>query len=161
MRAMTSILVPLFFWAATYGAGGSPGTGAPSPASAAQPSDPALEAEAAVARNLKTEAGRKYADSAAAMAAGKLGAAWKTCRDSLSAGGAGPDTSGLDVYVLLNRRGSAKGLLVRPQGKMEPCMTAHLGASLVFSTPPDGNYWLKLRAGRGPVQAPGGKPGKP
>jgi len=161
MHTMT-ILISLFIWVGAHAAGDAPPVAAPSsnPAEhAPPPPDPVLRVEAAVAQNLKTEHGRKYADSASAAVAGKLGAALQTCRDSLAAGAGGvADTSGMDVYVVLNRRGMAKDLLVRPQGKMEQCMRAHLGASLAFPGPPDGNYCVKLRATQALAGSGTGKP---
>lgn len=121
--------------------------------------DPAMQAEAAVAQNLKSEAGKKFSDSAAASAAAPLGAALRACRDSLSTGPAGakPGTAGMDIYVMLNRRGMAKALLARPQGKMEGCMIGRLGG-LAFPSPPGPNHWIKLRALPGPAQAPAAVP---
>ena len=164
MRAKTTVLISFFIWTATYGAVGSSGPGAQSPASGAQPSDPALEAEANVTRNLKTEGGVKYQDSAAAAVAVPLGAALLACRDSLSAeggaAGAKADTGGMDLYVLLNRRGSAKALLIRPQGKMEACLSGRLGPVLAFPAPPNPNYWIKLRTPVAGHPAEAGKPEK-
>ena len=150
MRARYALPVFLCMCAAAHAGSGAPEPGPPSPATAssAQSSDPAAEAEAAVARNLGTEGGRRYRDSAASAAAGPLAAAWRACSDSLSAGGGGAkgDTAGLDVYVLLNRRGLAKGVLVKPPGKMAECLSGRLGPVLAFPNPPGPNYWIRLRA---------------
>jgi hypothetical protein len=138
MHAMT-ILISLLIWSGAQAAGET------SSADAQQP-DPFLHAESAVAQNLKTEDGRKYADSAAASGAKMLGISVRACQDSLYPGatGAKADSAGLDVYAMLSRRGMPKALLVRPHGKMEECLIAHLSVSLSFPNPPGPNYWIKL-----------------
>lgn len=167
------VVIGLALCGGALAASGAPAAGGQPSASSAQPpsssgarqsaedgpaSDPALQAEAAVAGNLKTEEGRKFADSAATAANGPLASAWQACRDSLyPSGGAKPESASLQVYALLNRRGMTKALLVRPAGKMEACMVPRLGAALAFPSPPGPNWWVKLgvgtpvvRSGKGP-----------
>lgn len=146
---IATTLITLAFLAA-------PQAGSPAPAGA-EPSDPAVRAEAAVTANLKTEAGRKYADSAEAAAAAPLAAAVQACRDSLGGGQgkkaqASSEKTAMDVYFLLNRRGGAKAVLARPQSDVGDCLARRSPAALVLPAPPDANYWIKVRVPGAPLR---------
>lgn len=106
-------------------------------------------ADAAVTENLKTEAGRKYADTASSVAAKPLAAAMMACKDSL-AGESGklsgaPDTGAIEIYLMLNRRGRLKDLVASPQSNVGDCLARKARGNLALPFPPGANYWIRVR----------------
>lgn len=111
--------------------------------------DRVQRAEAAVVENIKTEAGRKYADTASSVAAEPLAAAVAACRDSL-VGKSGklsgtPDSGAVEIYLMLNRQGRLKDLVANPQSDVGDCLTRKARVGLALPFPPGGNYWIRVR----------------
>lgn len=121
---------------------------------AATPRNPAVDgihlADSLAAANAKTEHGKRYADSASAAGMGPLAAALKACRDSVVGQSSTPkpgarDTSSVDVYLMLSRRGSVKTLLVSPPRPGDDCLARKAAVGLALPSPPGPNYWIRVR----------------
>ncbi len=117
------------------------------PASAA---DPVRMADSLAAANMKTGTGKRYADSAAAVGKGFLEEALKICRDSAAGKPATPpsdrkDTTSVDVYMMLNRRGGVKNLVVNPPQAISDCLARKSAAGLALPAPPGPNHWIRVR----------------
>jgi|GEM_PF-5967706 len=111
-----------------------------------RPADRIPAIEAAVAGNLGTDQGKKYADSVNVLVREKLSAPLKACRDSI----AGEKKSGFAVFLMFNRRGGVKDLALHPQTKAGECLAASVRQE-GFPEPPGGNYWVKAEIpGSGP-----------
>lgn len=109
------------------------------------PADRIPALETAVAGNLGTEQGKKYADSVNVFFREKLSAPLKACRDSI----AGEKTSGFAVFLMFNRRGGAKDLVLHPVSKVGECLAAAARRE-TFPEPPGGNYWVKAEMAGSP-----------
>lgn len=108
------------------------------------------QVDSLAAANAKSEPGKRYADSAAAVGKGFLEEAIRSCRDSAAGKPATPspdrkDTASVDVYMMLSRRGGIKSLVVNPSLPIGDCLARKAAVGLALPAPPGPNHWIRVR----------------